>query len=90
MAYRSETSSTQVNAALHYCQENNVNVFGPVRNINRAFIGSMTLKPREALSVKIVANMKSQAKQVQSLKEKSFSWLLRNALLIKTFLSRLA
>lgn len=87
---RLETSTTQVNAALLYCQENKVNIFGPVRNISRAFIGSMTFKPREALSIKIVANMKSQAKQVQSLKEKSFSWFLRNALFIKTFLSRVA
>ena len=60
---RLEPSTTQVNAALLYCQENRVNIFGPVRQISRVFIGKMSLIPREKKSfrAKVNENVKSSS-----------------------------
>ena len=48
MAFRLETSTVQVNAALAYCQEQKTNIFGPVRHIGRAFIKEMKMTKQHA------------------------------------------
>lgn len=80
--HRLETSTVQVNAALDYCRENKVNIFVPVRMINRAFIGKMSQKPREKKSIRI--KVRDNAKK-HSVTAKDFFKKVK-----ENFLSRLA
>lgn len=78
--HRSESSTTQVNAALVYCFDNNVNIFAPVREIKRSFIGKMTFKTPEkkTLREKLYNNLRKRsatAKEFFSAAKKNFpSW----------------
>lgn len=62
--HRTETSTAQVNAALQYCGENNVNIFGPIREIGRAQIRRMTFEPVKKLEFKL--RVKQNVKHAQN------------------------
>lgn len=46
MSYRLETSTTQVNAALHYLLDNDAKINGPIREINHYGLKKINLEKR--------------------------------------------
>jgi len=79
--HRSESSTSQVNAALRYCFDNNVNIFGPVREIKRHFIGKMTFKTPEkkTLREKLNNNLRKHSATAKKLFQEAKNSVLRLA-----------